>query len=206
VINQVVFENTHPPTVQAFPPSSPYYRKDLVVPPRDVAKARALLREAGVTAPLKLEMMITNNPVDAQLGQVVQAMVQEAGFDVSLRSMEFASQLRDQQQGKFQLSRVGWSGRIDPDGNIHPFWTSRGGQNDGKYSNPTIDKLLTDARAVYDQAERKKLYDEAQTIAQDEIPVLYLYNQPWFYATSARISGFQLHPDGMIRLGGLKRQ
>ena len=206
VINQVVFENTHPPTVQAFPPSSPYYRKDLVVPPRDVAKARALLREAGVTAPLKLEMMITNNPVDAQLGQVVQAMVQEAGFDVSLRSMEFASQLRDQQQGKFQLSRVGWSGRIDPDGNIHPFWPSRGGQNDGKYSNPTIDKLLTDARAVYDQAERKKLYDEAQTIAQDEIPVLYLYNQPWFYATSARISGFQLHPDGMIRLGGLKRQ
>jgi peptide/nickel transport system substrate-binding protein len=177
-----------------------------VVPPRDVAKARALLREAGVTAPLKLEMMITNNPVDAQLGQVVQAMVQEAGFEVSLRSMEFASQLRDQQQGKFQLSRVGWSGRIDPDGNIHPFWTSRGGQNDGKYSNPTIDKLLTDARAVYDQAERKKLYDEAQTIAQDEIPVLYLYNQPWFYATSARISGFQLHPDGMIRLGGLKRQ
>ena len=206
VINQVVFENTHPPTVQPFPPSSPYFRKDLVVPPRDVAKARALLREAGVTAPLKLEMMITNNPVDAQLGQVVQAMVQEAGFDVSLRSMEFASQLRDQQQGKFQLSRVGWSGRIDPDGNVHPFWTSRGGQNDGKYSNATIDKLLTDARAVYDQAERKKLYDEAQTIAQDEIPVLYLYNQPWFYATSARISGFQLHPDGMIRLGGLKRQ
>ncbi|MCU0883892.1 MAG: ABC transporter substrate-binding protein [Beijerinckiaceae bacterium] len=206
VINQVVFENTHPPTVQPFPPSSPYFRKDLSVPPRDVAKARALLREAGVTTPLKLEMMITNNPVDAQLGQVVQAMVQEAGFDLSLRSMEFASQLRDQQQGKFQLSRVGWSGRIDPDGNVHPFWTSRGGQNDGKYSNPTIDKLLTDARAVYDLAERKKLYDEAQTIAQDEVPVLYLYNQPWFYATSARISGFQLHPDGMIRLGGLKRQ
>ncbi|CAN1542369.1 DdpA ABC-type dipeptide transport system, periplasmic component [Rhabdaerophilaceae bacterium] len=206
VINQVVFEDTHPPTVQPFPPSSAYFRRDLAVPARDVAKAKALLKEAGVTTPLKLEMMITNNPVDAQLGQVVQAMVQEAGFEISLRSMEFASQLRDQQQGKFQISRVGWSGRIDPDGNIHPFWTSKGGQNDGKYNNPTMDKLLTDARAVYDLAERKKIYDAAQTIAQDEIPVLYLYNQPWFYATSSRISGFQLHPDGMVRLGGLKKQ
>jgi peptide/nickel transport system substrate-binding protein len=206
IINQVVFEGTHSPTVQPFPPSSAYYRKDLAPPPRDIAKARALLREAGVTGPLKLEMMITNNPVDAQLGQVIQAMVQEAGFDLQLRSMEFATQLRDQQQGRFQISRVGWSGRIDPDGNVHPFWTSGGGQNDGKYNNPEMDRLLNAARAVYDPAERKKLYDAAQTIAQDEMPVLYLYNQPWYFATSARVSGFQLHPDGMIRLSGLKRQ
>ncbi len=206
ILNQVVFENTHPPTVQPFPPSSPYFMKELTVPKRDVAKARALMREAGVTTPLKLEMMVTNNPVDQQLGQVLQAMVNEAGFDLSLRSMEFATQLRDQQQGRFQLSRVGWSGRIDPDGNVHPFWTTGGGQNDAKYSNPEVDRLLTAARAVYDEAERKKLYDAAQKIIQDEVPQIYLYNQPWFYATSARISGFQVHPDGMIRLAGMRRQ
>jgi peptide/nickel transport system substrate-binding protein len=206
VINQVVFENTHPATVQPFPPASPYYMKELAVPARDVAKARALLREAGVTSPLRLEMMVTNNPVDAQLGQVIQAMVNEAGFDLQLRSMEFASQLRDQQQGRFQLSRVGWSGRIDPDGNVHPFWTTGGGQNDAKYSNPRVDQLLREARAVYDFESRKKLYDEAQRIIQDEIPQIYLYNQPWFYATSARLSGFQVHPDGMVRLSGIKRQ
>jgi peptide/nickel transport system substrate-binding protein len=151
-------------------------------------------------------MMVTNNPVDQQLGQVIQAMVGEAGFDLSLRSMEFATQLRDQQQGRFQLSRVGWSGRIDPDGNVHPFWTTGGGQNDAKFSNPEVDRLLREARAVYDQAERKKLYDAAQKIIQDEVPQLYLYNQPWFFATSARISGFEVNPDGMIRLSGLKRQ
>lgn len=206
VVNQVVFENTHPPTVQPFPPASSYFMKEIGVPARDVARARALLREAGVTPPVRLELMVTNNPVDAQLGQVIQAMVQEAGFELSLRSMEFASQLRDQQQGRFQLSRVGWSGRIDPDGNIHPFWTSGGGQNDGKYANPEMDRLLTAARAAYALPERKALYDQAQRIAQDEVPVLYLYNQPWYFATSARISGFQVHPDGMIRLAGIRRQ
>ena len=205
IINDVVFEGTHPPTVQPFPPSSPYYIKELTPPARDVAKAKALLKESGVNGPLKLEIMVTNNPVDAQLGQVIQAMAQEAGFDIQLRSMEFASQLRDQQQGKFQLSRVGWSGRIDPDGNVHPFWTSKGGQNDGKYDNPEMDRLLNEARAVYDPAERKKLYDAAQKIAQDEVPLIYLYNQPWYYAASAKLSGFQVHPDGMIRLNGLKR-
>ncbi|MGL4323468.1 MAG: ABC transporter substrate-binding protein [Beijerinckiaceae bacterium] len=205
VLNDVVFEGTHPPTVQPFPPSSSYFMKELAVPARDVAKAKALLKDAGVTGPLKLEIMVTNNPVDAQLGQVIQAMAQEAGFDIQLRSMEFASQLRDQGQGKFQLSRVGWSGRIDPDGNVHPFWTSKGGQNDGKYNNPEMDRLLNEARAIYDPAERKKLYDAAQKIAQDEIPVMYLYNQPWFYAASNKMAGFQVHPDGMIRLSGLKR-
>ncbi len=39
-------------------------------------------------------------------------------------------------------------------------------------------------------------------IIQDEVPQIYLYNQPWYFAMSARLSGFQLHPDGMIRLGG----
>jgi peptide/nickel transport system substrate-binding protein len=206
VLDEVVHENTHPPTIQPFPPASPYYLKELPSPPRDLARAKALLKEAGVTGPLKLEMMVTNNPVDAQLGQVIQAMVNEAGFDLTLRSMEFATQLRDQQQGRFQLSRVGWSGRIDPDGNVHPFWTTGGGQNDAKYSNPTVDKLLNDARAVYDFDARKKLYDEAQKIIQDEVPQIYLYNQPWYYAMSAKLGGFAVHPDGMIRLGGIKRQ
>jgi peptide/nickel transport system substrate-binding protein len=180
--------------------------RELTVPPRDVARARALLREAGVTTPLRIEMMVTNNPVDAQLGQVIQAMVGEAGFDLQLRSMEFASQLRDQQQGRFQISRVGWSGRVDPDGNVHPFWTTGGGQNDGRYTNPEIDRLLNTARTVYDVAERKKLYDAAQRIAQDELPVIYLYNQPWYFAMRTNIQGFQLHPDGMVRLAGLRRQ
>jgi peptide/nickel transport system substrate-binding protein len=180
--------------------------KELTVPARDVARARALLREAGVTTPLKVEMMVTNNPVDQQLGQVIQAMVQEAGIDLQLRSMEFATQLRDQQQGRFQMSRVGWSGRIDPDGNIHPFWVSSGGQNDGKYSNPEVDRLLNGARTVYDLAQRKAMYDQAQRIIQDELPVIYLYNQPWTFALSSRLEGFQVHPDGMIRLAGMRRR
>ena len=206
VINQAVFEGTFEPTMQPIPSASPYFMRELAVAPRDVARARALLREAGVTAPLRLEMMVTNNPVQVQLAQVIQAMVNEAGFDLQLRASEFASQLRDQQQGRFQLSRIGWSGRIDPDGNVHPFWTTGGGQNDGRYSNAAVDRLLNEARTIYDVAARKRLYDAAQRIIQDEMPLIYLYNQAWFFALSQRLQGFQVHPDGMVRLSGMRRQ
>ena len=204
VLSQVVFEGLYEPMNQPFNPGNFYLSSNFRVPERDVAKAKALLKEAGqpkVTA----ELFVTNNPVDTQLGQVIQAMAQEAGIDVQLRATEFASQLRDQQQGKFQMSRIGWSGRIDPDGNIHPFVTTGGGQNDGKYSNPEVDRLLNEARTIYDPAERKKRYDAAQKILQDELPIVYLYNQTVFFALRKNIEGFVINPDGMIRLAGLKR-
>ena len=204
VLSQVVFEGLYEPMIQPFNPGNPYVSAEFPVPARDVAKAKALLKEAGLTK-VSVELFVTNNPVDAQLGQVLQAMAAEAGIDIQIRSTEFASQLRDQQQGKFQMSRIGWSGRIDPDGNIHQFVTTKGNQNDGKYSNAEVDKLLDEARTVYDVAERKKRYDAAQKILQDERPQIYLYNQTVFFALRSNISGFVINPDGMIRLSGMKR-
>lgn len=204
VLSQVVFEGLYAPMIQPFNPGNAYLDATFPVPERDVAKAKALLKEAGQSK-VSVELFVTNNPVDTQVGQVVQAMAQEAGIDVQLRSTEFASQLRDQQQGKFQMSRIGWSGRTDPDGNIHPFVTSKGNQNDGKYSNPQVDKLLDEARTIYDPAERKKRYDAAQAILQDELPIVYLYNQTVFFALRSNLDGFVINPDGLIRLAGLKR-
>lgn len=204
VLSQVVFEGLYAPMNQPFNPGNQYLSADLPVPERDVAKAKALLKEAGQSK-VSVELFVTNNPVDAQLGQVIQAMAQEAGIDIQIRSSEFASQLRDQQQGKFQMSRIGWSGRIDPDGNIHQFVTTKGNQNDGRYSNAEVDKLLDEARTIYDVAERKKRYDAAQKILQDELPIVYLYNQTVFFALRSNIQGFVINPDGMIRLAGMKR-
>jgi len=204
VLSQVVFEGLYAPMNQPFNPGNFYLNAELPVPERDVAKAKALLKEAGLSK-VSVELFVTNNPVDAQLGQVIQAMAQEAGIDIQIRSTEFASQLRDQQQGKFQMSRIGWSGRIDPDGNIHQFVTSKGNQNDGKYSNAEVDKLLDEARTIYEPAERKKRYDAAQKMLQDELPLIYLYNQTVFFALRSNIEGFVINPDGMIRLAGLKR-
>lgn len=198
-INQVVFEGAFAPGNQPFPPTSPWYDTDHPIQPRNVAKAKELLKEAGFDR-LEVEVQVTNNPVQTQMMQVVQAMAAEAGFDVKLKSMEFASLLADQSAGNYQGSQVGWSGRVDPDGNIHQFMTCGGGINDSKYCNPEIDRLLDEARRNTDLEIRKASYDAARDILINDLPIIYLYHPTWIWALSGNLEGFTPYPDGMIRL------
>jgi peptide/nickel transport system substrate-binding protein len=138
--------------------------------------------------------------------QVVQSMVAEAGFDVSLKSTEFATLLDEQTRGNYQLSRSDWSGRVDPDGNIHQFITCKGGINDTKYCNAEVDRLLNEARASTDDTVRKEKYDAASVILNDDMPIIYLGHQSWIWAMKKGVTGFVASPDGMIRLVGLKKE
>lgn len=203
-INQVVFEGTAMPGNQAWPPISPWYNKDVPVPARDVEKAKALLKEAGYDR-FEIELQHANNTTQTQMMQVIQAMAAEAGFDVKLKATEFATLLSEQTAGNYVLSRSDWSGRSDPDGNIHQFVTCKGGINDTKYCNPEVDKLLNAARASTDNAVRKVKYDAATKILDEDLPLIYLGHQAYLYATSKAVTGFTPSTDGMIRLTGVKK-
>jgi len=134
---------------------------------------------------------------------VVQAMAAEAGINISLTAKEFATLLSDQSAGDYMASQIGWSGRVDPDGNIHQFMTTGGGINDSKYSNPEVDTLLNEARLSNDTADRKEKYDAALAILQEDSPIVYLYHQVWIWALDNNVLGFVPYPDGMIRLHGV---
>lgn len=202
-LNQVVFEGAFAPGNQPFPPNSPWYDKDVPIPARDLAKAKALMKEAGHET-FDLEVQVANNPVQTQVVQVVQAMAAEAGFNVKLKSTEFASLLAEQSAGNYQASQVGWSGRVDPDGNIHQFVTCKGGINDSKYCNPEVDKLLDAARTSNNEEERKAKYDAARKILAKDLPIIYLYHPSWIWALDDKLEGFVPYPDGMIRLENVK--
>ncbi len=154
---------------------------------------------------MQLESSVTNNPVALQMAQMMQAMVAEAGFDVSLKATEFATLLDEETAGKYQIARTDWSGRVDPDGNIHQFLTCKGGINDTKYCNPEVDKLLNEARTSTDNAARKEKYDAATAILTDELPVIYFGHQAWIWGCSKKVTGFVPTADGMVRLRGSRR-
>ncbi|WP_337269970.1 ABC transporter substrate-binding protein [Oryzifoliimicrobium ureilyticus] len=201
---QIVFEGTAVGGNQPFPPSSPWYDKSIPVPTRDVEKAKALIKAAGFDR-VPVELQIPNNPVVAQTMQIIQSMVAEAGFDVTLKSTEFATLLDEQTRGNYQMSRSDWSGRVDPDGNIHQFLTCKGGLNDTKYCNPEVDKLLDEARASTDDAVRKQKYDAAAVILNEDLPMIFIGHQSWIWAMKKSVTGFVANPDGMIRLQGVKK-
>ena len=204
-LNQVVFEGTARAGNQPWPPTSPWYDKDIPVPTRDVEAAKALLKEAGVDR-IPVEIQHANNPVVTQLMQMVQAMVAESGFDVTLRATEFATLLNEQTAGNYQLSRSDWSGRVDPDGNLHQFVTCNGGINDTKYCNPELDELLNAARASTDPAVRKEKYDAATAILDRDMPIIYLGHQSYVFGFKKNVTGFKAYPDGMLRLTGVKAE
>ncbi|SDE02161.1 peptide/nickel transport system substrate-binding protein [Paracoccus isoporae] len=202
-INQVVFAGLNAPASQFSSAVSPYFDEAYPVPERDVEQARALLAEAGYEDGLSLEMQFPNMPVSQQVVQMIQAMAAEAGIQINLTAKEFATMLSDQAAGDFQASQVGWSGRIDPDGNIYGFVTTGGGFNDGKYANEEVDRILAEARTVSDLEERKELYHQANQILMEDLPLFYLYNDAWLYGVSNDVEGFSPSPDGMIRLEGV---
>jgi len=203
VINEVVGAGTYTPALQAFPPASFAFNEEFGNQKRDVEKAKALIKEAGFDR-VPVEISYGNNTIMQQVFELVQAMGAEAGFDITLRPTEFAALQSALKAGDFYVGQSGWSGRVDPDGNIHQYVSCGGGLNDMKYCNEEVDRLLNAARTTSDTAERKKLYDEAQVILQEDMPVIYLFYLPWPFAHKASLEGFIPVPDGMIRLENVK--
>lgn len=202
-INQVVFNGAFAAGNQPFPPNSPWYDTDHPIPERDVEAARALLAEAGFEDGVTIEVQVPNTPVPQQVMQVVQSMAAEAGITIEITSKEFATMLEDQSAGDYMVSQIGWSGRVDPDGNIHQFMTTDGGINDAGYSNPEVDELLNAARTTNALEERQEYYNQARDILAEDNPIIYLYHQTWIWGLDSALEGFTPYPDGMIRLEGV---
>jgi peptide/nickel transport system substrate-binding protein len=201
---QVVYDGLYTPTVQANPPSSPMFLPDLAVPPRDIARAKALLREAGVPLPVPVTITSSNSPDLQQAAEVIQSMAAEAGFDLKLRVMEFASSLQAGYAGDFQAYMIGWSGRADADGNKWQLLHSRGTFNYGRWNNPAADALLDQARIPTGVPERRALYSRFWEIQRQELPLVYLWTAKNVVGMKRALQGFEQIPDGLIRLRGVR--
>ena len=149
-------------------------------------------------------MITGNSPVEVQVGEVIQAMAAEAGFDIKLQAMEANAEVATTKSGAYQAALVLWSGRADPDGNVAIWLACNGFLNWGKYCNAKFDDVLTQARSVTDVAQRQALYRQLSDIYLADRPQIVLYHVKWLWAVSDKLSGFTPTPDGMIRPQGIR--
>ena len=199
VINRVVFGGTVVPGCLPVPPGSPYYDPKIKCPGRDLKRARELIAKSGVETPVRVRLMIGTDQVAARLGQVLQSMAGEAGFRIELQPTEFVTALRRQDQGNYDSFAVGWSGRVDPDGNVYQFVHSKGSLNNLGWSSPRMDLLLDNARKAASQAARKKLYSSAFKVLRSQLPLIYLWHPVNRHGVSKTVTGVQTFGDGLIR-------
>ncbi len=202
-LSQVVYAGMYIPNGQATSSLSPLYAPDVAPPARDVAKAKALLKEAGVTAPFAVPLVVYNTPQAVQTGEVIQAMAAEAGFAVQINAMEFGTALAAVQRGDFVVALGGWSGLLDTDSNAWSFLHTGGALNMARYANPAVDGWLDGARAVSDVAERRALYQQVWQQVSQDLPLIYLWTPRNIAGVSNKVAGFTFMADGLLRLQDL---
>ena len=203
-LTQVVFNGEFVPGNQWVSPENPYYQKDFPVPGRDVDKAKALLKEAGVSGRISVDFMVPAGEELHAVAEVIQAMAADAGIDMKIRVTEFATSLKQGEAGQYQAYLLAWSGRTDPDGNLYSFAKCKAPLNYSGYCNPDVDKLLDESRIPSGPAARMAVYAKLTKILLADDPIIYLYHRRILIAHTARLQGYAQLPDGLVRVVGLK--
>jgi peptide/nickel transport system substrate-binding protein len=202
-LNQVVFNGEFKPGNQWVSPENPYYQQAYPVPKRDVAKAKALLKEAGVTAPFDVDFMVPKGAETQAVAEVMQAMAAEIGINLKIRVTEFATSLKQAEQGNYQAYLLAWSGRTDPDGNTYIFFKCNAPQDSMGYCNADVDKLLDEARVPSELGARKAIYEKLTKTIIEDAPKIYLYHRRILIAHTTKLDGYKQMPDGLVRVVGL---
>jgi peptide/nickel transport system substrate-binding protein len=202
-INKVVFGGLELPDCYPIAPVSPWYKPTVKGLQCDLhandALASKLVKASGISSPTVHIMLGGTDPVNVRLGQVIQSMEKTVGINVTIQPTEFTTSLNNATNGSFDAYTVGWSGRVDPDGNIYGFVATPGTLNYSGYSNPKLDYILNGARKSVTTKSRDTLYRAAMQIIHRDRPLIYLYHPINYYGISKKVSGIQIYGDGLIR-------
>jgi len=203
VINKVVFNNTTNPDCFPVAPGTPWYAATKGIPCKltaDVKAAKAAFAKSGASPGVTVHLMLGTDPVAARLGQVIQSMEKAIGINVVLDPTEFVTSLNHEDAGQFETFAIGWSGRIDADGNTYNFLHTTGSQNDSGYSNPVVDRAMSNERKAASLDARLVSLHAALLQASKDRPVIYLYHPVNYDAQSSKIGGVQVFGDGLVRI------
>jgi peptide/nickel transport system substrate-binding protein len=175
------------PTSWAYDPNEKIFDK------ADPDKAKSLA--TGFSFTLK----VGDTPDATQAGQLIQSQLAKAGITVQIESKKFNLLTQDTLSGNFEAAFVGWSGRLDPDGNMYQWFHTGGSNNDAKYSNPQVDKMLEDARTTVDQSKRKQLYQDAQKQLVGDAAYVFTTHGVAAQVSTKHVQNFTVYPDAINR-------
>lgn len=163
--------------------------------------AKKLISEIG-RGPLSFQFLIASgDAVTLQIAQLIQAQLKKADITATIQQLEFAQILDQQSKKTFKdMTFVGWSGRVDPDGNTYDHLYSGRPFNDSSYSNKEVDRLLDEQRATSDQEKRKAALRAAEKIyVQDDPARVWLGYGAAQLVTVKKVNAPPVYPDQIVR-------
>ncbi|HEV8663914.1 MAG TPA: ABC transporter substrate-binding protein [Candidatus Methylomirabilis sp.] len=178
---RVIMEGRVKPAAGILPPGMPGYSGGLAGYPFDRARAGQLLAEAGFPEgkglpPLALHY--NTSLTNRRLAEFVQAQLAEVGVKVELAALDWPAYLKLVDAGQTQMHRMGWIADYpDPENFLTVLFHSRniGARgNTSRYRNPEVDALLDRADRTMGEAERVRLYQQAERRIVEDAPWIFL--------------------------------
>ena len=193
------------PAYTYVPPSIPGYTPvtlpDLpATMPERLAKARALLTEAGVTptSPLRLTYTHGNTSDRKRIAVAIAAMWKPLGVIVSLEGLEGKVMFGNLREGNFETAYVGWQADYpDAASFLTPLLSTNVVGNYSRYSNTAYDALINKAAATAEPATRLALLREAELMMIQDQPMIPLYTGVNRELVSPRVGGWQPNPSAI---------
>ncbi len=205
-----VYNNVGKVAVSTLGPKVIGYSPNLKTPEYDLNKAKQLLAEAGYANGFKATVYLNDNKARINVAEVLQSQLKGIGIDLQIQVMEFGAYLDLAGKGEAQMFISGWGNATgDADYNQYNLFhsTSHGVPgNHSFYSNPKVDALIESGRKEKDPQKRKEIYEQAQQIEMDEVPLLPYRSSENLAAIAKNVQGVTISPSGYVEINDVTIQ
>jgi dipeptide transport system substrate-binding protein len=206
-IVDAVFLGSGVPAKNPIPPSMWSYNENVKEDEYNPDAAKKLLAEAGFPNGLETDLWAMPvqrpyNPNARRIAELMQADLAKIGVKAEIKSFEWGEYRKRAQAGEHQMAQLGWTGdNGDPDNFLHTLLgcasaQSASGSNIAKWCHKPFDDLVTKAKVTTDQAERTKLYEQAQMIFKEQAPWFTVAHAVQLKPVRKEVVDFKLSPFG----------
>jgi dipeptide transport system substrate-binding protein len=205
-ILDAVYQGAGEPAKNLIPPTMWSYNNDVQDFPHDPEQAKKLLAEAGYPNGFETDLWAMPvqrpyNPDARRVAELMQADLAKIGVKANIVSYEWGEYRKRLQAGEHQMAEFGWTGdNGDPDNFFTPLASCAaarpGGGNVAKWCDQAFDDRVKKAATISSQADRTKLYREAQSIMHEEAPFYLIAHSVVFMPMRKEVTGYKLSPFG----------
>ncbi|OXY83734.1 ABC transporter substrate-binding protein [Oceanimonas doudoroffii] len=160
-------------------------------------RARSLIEQAGYGRgnPLRFELLYNTSENHRKVAVAIASMWKKhLGVEVELVNQEWKTYLDTKTQGNFDVARAGWIADYNEASSMLDLMQSSHGNNDGKYSNPGFDRLMSRSRLATDVQARNDLYARAEEMLAVDMPLAPIYQYVKARLVQPRVGGYPNNP------------
>jgi peptide/nickel transport system substrate-binding protein len=174
---------------------------------RDLAKAAALLQEAGYGDGFEVALSYGSNPTRETIAAKLKSDLAEAGITVNLNPMEQSVYLSDMRAQKLAFCFGGWT----PDYLDPTMWTDyfsyadRGIAGRMLYNNPEAEAYARIVGTELDLAKREQAIKDLQRVLMEDMPFTMLYQNQQITVMAKDVQGYAYHPVNLVNFFDLSK-